>query len=63
MDNELIEKYKKELMRMHRIKPTAAEPEGNGDGDFKPLPRGKGKGYGFYGGLYDAQYNRHRFYR
>ena len=34
MDNELIEKYKKELMRMHRIKPTAAEPEGQ-QGEYR----------------------------
>lgn len=26
MDKDLIEKYKRELMRMHRIKPTVAEP-------------------------------------
>ena len=34
MDNELIEKYKKELMRMHRTKPAVAE-QGEQQGEYK----------------------------
>ena len=41
MDNELIERYKKELMRLHRTKPTVAEPEGQQGKYTEGTPYGK----------------------